>query len=516
MTTSPASAPRKLRWRLLRWGLVAMAILITLVAILVTEENWRAKRLWDNYQAAAKARGVVFDWAALVSTNVPDDQNFASASFFTSLRQAFWDEQTQDWKPAGTNHASGPDLYVARPDGSWPVEATGNWSEGRLTNLKAWQNYYRQPSTNGGAPEFPVATQPQTPAADILLALSKYDQAIADLRAAAQRPYARFGGYGQAAGPQGFSLVLRYLAVLKRCTQILELRSLAEMGGHQPAEALNDIQLLLRLDELLRQDPMLIDHLVALAISSITIQPIYEGLAGHCWTDAELAELEERLAATDYLADFHYTMNGERLYALEVLEQERLTRQQQTVMDDGHKSKVVTTSLRWLPAAYFYQNEYNFCRVHEQYLSPLVDATNQLVSPDTLRRNDTAFLADYKSYSPYTSHVRRLASNVAKSVIKFASMQTEINLALTACALERYRLAFHRYPAKLSELEPQFIQHLPHDIIDGQPLRYQLVNADRFVLYSIGWNGKDDGGKAVLNKSNKQAWEDGDYVWKYN
>ena len=39
----------KLPWRLLRWGLIGLAILVTLAAVLVTEENWRGQRAWASY-----------------------------------------------------------------------------------------------------------------------------------------------------------------------------------------------------------------------------------------------------------------------------------------------------------------------------------------------------------------------------------------------------------------------------------------------------------------------------------
>ena len=46
------------------------------------------------------------------------------------------------------------------------------------------------------------------------------------------------------------------------------------------------------------------------------------------------------------------------------------------------------------------------------------------------------------------------------------------------------------------------------DIIDGEPLKYHRTADGRFVLYSVGWNGKDDGG--VAGKS----IEESDWVWQ--
>jgi len=50
-----------------------------------------------------------------------------------------------------------------------------------------------------------------------------------------------------------------------------------------------------------------------------------------------------------------------------------------------------------------------------------------------------------------------------------------------------------QYPESLEALVPQYAEKLPHDIIGGQGLHYHRTGDGRFVLYSVGWNGKDDG-----------------------
>ena len=44
---------------------------------------------------------------------------------------------------------------------------------------------------NHATDEFPIAPEPQTPAKDVLFALSKYDSAVEELRQASQRPYCK-------------------------------------------------------------------------------------------------------------------------------------------------------------------------------------------------------------------------------------------------------------------------------------------------------------------------------------
>jgi hypothetical protein len=93
-----------------------------------------------------------------------------------------------------------------------------------------------------------------------------------------------------------------------------------------------------------------------------------------------------------------------------------------------------------------------------------------------------------------------------------------VNLARVAIVLERYRLSNGQYPESLDALTPQFMVALPHDVINGQPLKYRRNPDGQFVLYSVGWNETDDGGVVVAPKKNgnqEANFDDGDWVWRY-
>jgi hypothetical protein len=64
-------------------------------------------------------------------------------------------------------------------------------------------------------------------------------------------------------------------------------------------------------------------------------------------------------------------------------------------------------------------------------------------------------------------------------------------MANTLFALAAYRADHHEYPAELSRLRPEYLKSLPEDPFGDGPLRYKR-RADGFVLYSVGYNGKDD------------------------
>ena len=87
-----------------------------------------------------------------------------------------------------------------------------------------------------------------------------------------------------------------------------------------------------------------------------------------------------------------------------------------------------------------------------------------------------------------------------------------VDRARTACALERFRIAHGKYPETLDALTPQFIEKLPHDVINGQPYKYRRTDDGQFILYSVGWNEKDDGGVPGRNLFDLTQ---GDWVWDY-
>ena len=86
------------------------------------------------------------------------------------------------------------------------------------------------------------------------------------------------------------------------------------------------------------------------------------------------------------------------------------------------------------------------------------------------------------------------------------------DLALVACALERFRLARGNYPKALAELAPEFLPGIPVEIVNGEPYRYRRTDDGSFVLYSVGTDLRDDGG--VIDPKKKTSKQD-DWVWRY-
>ena len=61
-------------------------------------------------------------------------------------------------------------------------------------------------------------------------------------------------------------------------------------------------------------------------------------------------------------------------------------------------------------------------------------------------------------------------------------------------ALTAYRADHSAYPESLDALAPRYIARVPRDLFNEQPLHYKR-QADGFLLYSVGANGVDEGGR---------------------
>ena len=93
--------------------------------------------------------------------------------------------------------------------------------------------------------------------------------------------------------------------------------------------------------------------------------------------------------------------------------------------------------------------------------------------------------------------------------------QVQQQMAITAIAIQRYRLQTGILPADMAALVPKYLSSLPRDGMDGKTLRYKLKEDGGFVLYSVGLDGKDDGGsnKPLHKIEYNTIWDCQDAVW---
>jgi hypothetical protein len=498
--------------------------LATLIALFYLEEDWRGQHAWNAYAKQMTERGEVFDYKDVVPPPVPDDQNFAMTPFLAPLFDFL--PGTQTWRDTNaTQRTMQFGNKVSNLSGH-----LGKWNRGQRTDWLECQASLAEAALSGknrpahaetDATKPPLVTNQLEAAAAVLATLKEYGPVLAELQTASRRPHAQFGIRYEEEMWAG--ILLPHLAVMKKCGQILSLRASAELALGQSEAALADVDLELYLTDAMRSEPFLISHLVRCAMIQSAMQPVWEGLADRKWTEPQLQALQQRLAKFDFLADSATAMRGERACGNSIIAYVRRhpARLQQLGSGEDEASAYGLSGLAALliPRGWFYLEQINYNRLFTEVLQPGVDYAARIMHPKVMEQRDAALTQSIGAgWSRVTNHrlmAAMLLPALTKAQMRFAIAQTVLDEAVLACALERYRLTNGRYPDALAELAPRFVAKLPHDLITGEPLKYRPTDNGHFLLYSVGWNETDDGGKIALTPGKTPHLDStqGDWVW---
>jgi hypothetical protein len=509
-------------YKLLRRFLPVWASFLALAAFFYAEEDLRGLYALEKFEHEWEAKGEKFDFASFIPPPVPDDQNFALTPVVARCYSYLLDKNGRRM-PEGTKNVSRLEMLIWHNYECDNTPTNWAWERGQFTDLKAWQEYYRSPrpqyrgkftETN----EFKIASRAQSPGEDGLLALSKYDVTIEELRQAAQLPFSRF--------PLNYDskeldyLLLPQLAALRRCTGVLNLRAAAELDLGKTEQALRDVKLALRLADSTHGEPFLILLEIRCAMLCDALQPVADGLAKHQWTDAELVQLGEDLGKLDFLADLQFALRGERAAMMGTIEGFRCPRDYQIYamypdeFFEWNSGTIAGAAIfHLMPSGWFYQLELAIAKTNQLWTLGVVDPATHLAYPKhKISIGNTRY--EVRPWPLWLADVLTLADENPERRIVY--IQEAVDMARVACALERYRLALGEYPEILADLAPRFIGVVPHDIIGGEPLHYRRVANGSFALYSVGWNEKDDGGQFFQMSKYGDREEDfatGNWVW---
>ncbi|MGD1085019.1 MAG: hypothetical protein ABSA47_09760 [Verrucomicrobiota bacterium] len=490
------------------------------MAIIYAEEDWRGRRDWNHYREATEARGDSLDFDAYIPKPAPDDENFAATPFLKSF-------VLQPDQPILTS-----DLFSFVEGHIAQTNLARDTGHRHFTDLVAWQiasDALKAGKLDIGRHFGTDDTDPaaRAAAAGTVLEGLKPDQAVfEELRAASAREFSRYPLPYGSEGP--VNPLPAHLARVQDVCKRLELEACAELALGGSDEALADVKLGLSLADSIKLEPFLISYRVRVACLLNAIQPVWEGLAGHRWSDAQLQELQARFSSYDFLADIQLPLKGER--AAEARRIDYIEKSGVGIVDEnfpyyhGAQSpfsrNVLNLIGRVMPSGWYYQEKLNYCTMFDAQSKGMVDRAAKQVSPSKAQSNanELARQIGGQSDSPFKAilHHRFLAPMqllfLGREGIDAAIPQTYANQAALACALERYRLVTGQFPETLELLTPQFLSRLPKDVIGGQPYKYRRTTDGQIVLYSVGWNEKDDGGVPGNTLFDETQ---GDWVWSY-
>lgn len=518
-----AGQPRLQRWlkrRLVRYPLLGLAGLLTLIFLGYAIENYRGWRAWKNLEKELLEAGVKFDHADFAPPPVAPEENFFATPFLQPIHGIRYDRETEEVdfgdRDAYSRVANFGQLIA--PDFSSPFPDLGHWRNGELTDLAVWQAAYAA-STN-----FPSPPEPNDAAADVLLALRKFEPELSELREASRRPHARYNL--QYDHPNPVMILLPHLGMLRNTTRISALRAIALLRQEKPGAAFEELEFILRIANTLEEEPFLISQLVRFRILEYAAQVLWEGIQGSYWSEAQLANAINRLSGIELVPALDHAFQFEEAAGHKIIV--LVSRNNELLADLGSARTPSAADpspgrflLNLIPDGWFY---FELCSYHEAYrkfVFPGIDSQANKIEVELVKSNDSA-LEEWMVKNPPIKCILKhrvmsalLLPALSAAAQRTAYVQSTLDMAVIACALERHRLAEGQHPARLEDLVPASLPSVPNDVLKDEPFRYQRDGNGGFLLYSVGWNLEDDGGKYAWSGKGRSRpdIDQGDWVW---
>lgn len=288
--------------------------------------------------------------------------------------------------------------------------------------------------------------------------------------------------------------------MLENLHLVLQVRACALIASGRNAEAAEDVLTGLRLAQLARQltDARSTSRVQMMLTHSL--QPLWEGLKEEAWTEPQLAEFQRTLADFNLLTDYTNAISRVVLAYIQVWREIPERPRSDAVLSALGSDYVLNSAAQLQPDAWWFDNCLQLYYAG-QSLQQQVDVASGRIQVQMNWSSFNDLPIDAGSRELFQQSIW-LGANPA--VIAF--VQTAVNQASIACALERFRLAKNAYPQALSELVPAFLGDVPHDAVSGRPMAYQFLAPDDFILRGVGPNGIDDRNKPFSD----------DWLWAYS
>jgi hypothetical protein len=502
------------RW--VRWPTYVIAFFVAIFAALTVWMNRNGERDWKAAQEALVREGIDLDFRNAKIVPIPDAENFCAIPLLNGIGVVEDGDVTKGVPAAKRKALEAAGLPQYHPTHNRPP-LSPSASIDVPVDLSEWADWFRKT----GHP-MPV-TDPDNAPREVLGALSYQDAAIVEMAAVIDRPVSRLVPDWRL-GPFPDPMLLRqipHLSALQSLVSGLSLRTKAAAQAGERAKAHEAALCMARVAEATCQEPHAIGLLVGVTSVSILAQSTWELGAAHCGTAEDFLRLQRTLQKFDMRREAVRAFKEEVAASLDSLFHFQRHRELPDMSLGGaewdHAKKLV-----WLiPRGWFESNAANIALLNlEHIVRPLRDHgwATALTEEERLMSRLEAANAEIWWHPDMMVAVLTLPV-YTRFVDRAVYAQCQLDLAIIACALERFRLEHGSYPNALVELARSGEKPLPLDILSGKPMGYRKTDDGRYVLWAVGYDRADDGGHRPTGggKTDKPTRRNyrGDWVWTY-
>lgn len=502
------------------WILVTV---LTVVLLLRQYVGWCGTKRWVAVQAELAREGESIDFRKVTPEPVPDDRNFCAIPLLKGL--AATSDVTDDKSEAGLNRRRLLDAALPKNDnaGLRPGFSQGA-ALGKSMDLRAWADWLRKEGS------LAMPADSGEPAKDILTALAKHDALIHELAAGLDRPDAQWTpAWKTRSLPENlFEVSLPHYSIIQALTQMLCFRSMVAARAGDAAKAHEALLIATRISQAAMQEPFLIGLLLASANTQSINAAVWEICDARAGTVEDFSRLQQALAQMNFRQSALLAWRSELAASSSALAYLTHTRDSKMLamvsgLDGSYKFPVEgAIFIHLAPDGWFDANAATIAQWNFEYsIKPLRDfGFKEMMS----RQNElTKMIVEHKAdLARHSDEFLAMLLTSATSSISMSVVyaQSTIDQAAAACALERYRIEQGKYPDTLTEAY-QGEKIMPQDVLSGAPMGYRKTTEGRYTLWNVGFDGKDDGGKRVLDEKKPENTKFrnvkyvGDWVWDY-
>jgi hypothetical protein len=242
-------------------------------------------------------------------------------------------------------------------------------------------------------------------------------------------------------------------------------------------------------------EPALISQLHQYAVLSTARRALQDVLAVTSPSETDCRRLDQSLAELDPHAAFVRGLYGERCLGLWVFDTVRTHPSQlRQLAGDGGELGVLLSFLSTPLAAPLLKWD-EVC-----YLRAMARQIDRAKQRDRLAANPVP-AAGPEDLPQYARVSRLVLPAYFNATRRRDQAVAEVAVAQWGLALHVYRRQTGHYPPSLKAAANTLAWKLPHDPFTGTPLRYRRTS-DGYLLYSLGVNGRDDGGEGRASGEN--------------
>ena len=301
---------------------------------------------------------------------------------------------------------------------------------------------------------------------------------------------------------RGHDCLVGHVSRIKTGVELLYLEAVLNAEDKKPELAIPSIESMFGISRSLTKEPLLISQLSSIACRALAVKALERAVSRTEFTDVQLAHLSEMLADARDLSALSRAFAGEQCFAIAAFEKP-------SVLIDYYLGLPARSPRS--PARRVFVAFYTLTGLLEKnaaiYLDLMSDCIRAYELPPHQRQKAFRSIeAKVNSLSKIHAYARLAMPAIPRCVTLELNHIAQLRSAQTALAVQRYRLAEGRLPDTLADLVPDYLETVPLDPFDGNDLRYKKLNIG-FVVYSIGEDGKDDGGGERTSGSARSSYD---------